>query len=389
VVEPESTDRSFTTSLVRWALVVRLVSLLVVLVAPIEVLGDPRVVVAVAMLAGWSLVWLAPGGGPLRYVRRHPIVAVGDVLLAVAVTGLVGVGSPLVLATLSTALVIGVLLPAATAWLVTTVLTMGYLLAALPEASGPSELFLHTVVIPATFVVLATLGGVTRRLHERVLHERDRLAQTRVAAAAEAERARLARDMHDSVAKSLQGVALAAAALPRWIERDTSAAVRHAEAIRVAAEQAAAEARDMLVELRRCEPGRSFGHRLTELVEDFGARTGLKATLVDDGVVDLSGLAAEEVLKVVGEALENVTRHAAATHVEVGVRQDGDGEVVVCVSDDGRGFDPACVPVDRFGLVGMRERATRAGGDLELASRPGAGTRVSLRLPCAVGEAAT
>jgi signal transduction histidine kinase len=390
VAEAEATDRTFTTSLVRWALVVRLTSLLVLLVLPIEVLRDPRVVVAVALLAGWSLVWLAPGGGPLRYFRRHPIVVVGDVLLAVAVTGLVGVDSPLVLATLSTALVIGVLLPAATAWLVTTVLVMGYLLAALPDTSGRGELFLHVVVIPVTFVVLATLGGVTRRLHDRVLVEQARLAQARVAAAAAAERARLARDMHDSVAKSLQGVALAAAALPRWIEQDTRTAVRQAEAVREAAEQAAAEARDMLVELRRCELERDFAQRLADLVEDFASRTGLKVGLQAERSVDLRGSAADEALKVVGEALENVARHAAATRVGVEVCRDVDGQGVVRVTDDGRGFDPGCVAADRFGLVGMQERALQAGGVLELSSRPGAGTRVSLRIPqTVVGEVAT
>jgi signal transduction histidine kinase len=384
VAEPEATDRTFTTSLVRWALAVRLASLLVVLVLPIEVLRDPRVVVAVALLAGWSLVWLAPRGGPLRYLRRHPIVAVGDVLLAVAVTGLVGVDSPLVLATLSTALVIGVLLPTVAAWLVTTVLTMSYLLIALPAATDRGELFVHTVVIPVTFVVMAALGGLTRRLHDRVLAEQARLAHARVTAAAEAERARLARDMHDSVAKSLQGVALAAAALPRWIERDTEVAVRHADAIRAAAEQAAAEARDMLVDLRRRESGQGFEQRLGELAEDFAARTGLPVKLDAEGVVDLPAPAVEEALKVVGEALENVTRHAEATQIRVEVRRDSVGEVVVCVTDDGRGFDPGLVPDDRFGLVGMRERAQQAGGALELSSRPGAGTRVSLRIPRAV-----
>lgn len=383
MAEPETTDRTFTTSLVRWALSVRLVSLLVVLVMPIDVLRDPRVVVAVSMLAGWSLVWLAPSGGTLRYLQRHPILAVGDVLLAVAVTGLVGADSPLVLATLSTALVIGVLLPVATAWLVTTVLVTGYLLAALPGASDGGQVFLHTVVVPAAFVVLGVLGGVTRRLHEQVLLEQARLARTRAAAAAEAERARLARDMHDSVAKSLQGVALAAAALPRWIEQDAQAAVGQAEVVRAAAEQAAAEARDMLVALRRVEPAEGFGQRLALLVEDFRSSTGLDVVLETAGEVALDPAAAVEALNVVSEALENITRHAAASRVRVEVRCGADGQVVVGVADDGRGFEPGRVAPDRFGVVGMRERAEQAGGNLELTSRPGDGTRVRLRLPAA------
>jgi signal transduction histidine kinase len=190
--------------------------------------------------------------------------------------------------------------------------------------------------------------------------------------------------MHDSVAKSLQGVALAAAALPRWIEQDTRAAVGRAEAVRAAAEQAAAEARDMLVALRRGEPDESFVQRLALLVEDFRSRTGLHVVLETAREAALEPAAAEEALKVVGEALENVTRHAAASRVRVEVRCDARGEVVVGVADDGRGFEPARVASDRFGVVGMQERAEQAGGALELSSRPGDGTRVRLRIPAAV-----
>ena len=381
---------TFTTSIVRVALLVRLLSLLVVLVLPIDVLDNPRVVVAVAVVAAWSLLWLVPGGAALRYVEQHPIVAVGDVLLAAAVTGLVGVDSPLVFVTLSTALIAGVLLPPLAAWLVTGVLVLSYLLAVLPGAAGDAGDaggFVPLLALPATFVVLASLGRVTRSLYDRLLVEQERVLEAQVSAARSAERARLARTMHDSVAKSLHGIALAAAALPRWVDQDGRTAAVQARAVQQAAEQAAAEAREMLVSLRAVAAERPFVQRLADLVDGFGARTGVEVDLRTEGLVDLEDATADEVVHLVGEALENVARHAGASRVLVTVQPEDDGQVVVSVDDDGRGFDPEAGSPGRFGVLGMRERAEQVGGTLEVRSEPGSGTRVAVRLPFPAGVA--
>lgn len=374
--------RTFTTSIVRWALVVRLASTLVALVMPMQSVGQPRVVLALALLGGWSLVWLAPRGGTISVVQRHPLIAAGDALIAVMVTALVGVGSPLVFATLSTALVIGVLFRPATSTLVTGVLVAGYVLVAMAQPVGDQAMFAYAFVIPATYVVLAVLGGVTRHLHEQVLAEQSKLASASAEAAAAAERARLARDMHDSVAKSLHGVALAAAALPRWIDQDRQAAVRHAAAIQRAAEQASVEARDLLVSLRTVHEG-PLVERLTDLVAEFRTTSGLPTELEVRSLADLDPGVSQEVLRVVAEALENVHRHACARRVVVDV--DGDGDAVsVRVGDDGTGFDPTALPARRFGVVGMRERAEELGGTLDVRSTRGEGTLVTLRIPLPV-----
>jgi signal transduction histidine kinase len=371
--------RTFTTSIVRWALVVRLASTLVALLMPMPSVGQPRVVLALALLGGWSLVWLAPRGGTISVVQRHPLIAVGDALIAVMVTALVGVGSPLVFATLSTALVIGVLFRPATSVLVTGVLVLGYVLVAISRPVGDQAMFAYAFVIPATYVVLALLGGVTRHLHEQVLAEQSKLAAASAEAAAAAERARLARDMHDSVAKSLHGVALAAAALPRWIDQDQQEAVRHAAAIQRAAEQASVEARDLLSSLRTVHEG-PLVERLTDLVAEFRTATGIPTELTVRSLADLDPAVTQEVLQVVGEALENVHRHARAGKTLVDVDGDGD-EVTVRVGDDGAGFDPAGVPPRHYGLVGMHERAAELGGTLTVDSTPGEGTLVTLRIP--------
>jgi signal transduction histidine kinase len=86
--------------------------------------------------------------------------------------------------------------------------------------------------------------------------------------------------------------------------------------------------------------------------------------------------------RIVQEALSNVARHALASHARVTLREV-DGAVEAVVEDDGCGFDPAAQEAARpcLGLFGMRERALYVGGEVEVRSTPGAGTRVRIRIP--------
>jgi signal transduction histidine kinase len=85
-----------------------------------------------------------------------------------------------------------------------------------------------------------------------------------------------------------------------------------------------------------------------------------------------------QVSRVIQEALTNARRHAGAEKISVSLRMDGE-DLVVEVSDDGRGFDPETPP--GVGLGSMRERAALSGGELEIQSVPERGTRVRLRVP--------
>ena len=89
--------------------------------------------------------------------------------------------------------------------------------------------------------------------------------------------------------------------------------------------------------------------------------------------------------RIVQEALNNVAKHASASRAEALVEQ-ADGVVRVTVSDDGRGFDPAAVS-GGFGLIGMRERVELAGGELQIDTEPGRGTTVLVRIPDPGGRA--
>ena len=86
-----------------------------------------------------------------------------------------------------------------------------------------------------------------------------------------------------------------------------------------------------------------------------------------------------ELERIATEALTNVVRHSGASHVGVIVRQEGD-RLLLEVWDDGAGFDPGTA-LAGFGLRGMRERAQRLGGSMELDARPNGGTRVRVEMP--------
>jgi len=117
-------------------------------------------------------------------------------------------------------------------------------------------------------------------------------------------------------------------------------------------------------------------------LEEFGQRTGVdvQADLQLDGAV-LPEAIAGHVYRILQEALTNVSRHARAASVDVRARADN-GTIDLTVRDDGAGFLPDAVPIQRrFGLLGMRERAELLGGTFRLESSPGAGTAVHVSIP--------
>jgi two-component system sensor histidine kinase UhpB len=113
-------------------------------------------------------------------------------------------------------------------------------------------------------------------------------------------------------------------------------------------------------------------------LERFSEQTGVPAELrVYDELADLADHEQTVVYRVVQESLSNIARHAEAHHVTVELGRDH-GRPVVRIADDGVGFQGS--PGNGIGLVGMRERARLARGRVQVASAPGRGTIVELRL---------
>lgn len=206
--------------------------------------------------------------------------------------------------------------------------------------------------------------GEARRLSERVVSVQ------------EEERRRIARDLHDSVGQGLTALKLELT-LAKGEGKD--AAARLVEADRCC-EEAVREVRRVVHDLAPPELSEaSLPEILRAYTERFEVRTGTAASfkLVGDGRT--SQEVASCILRVLQEALTNVARHAKAG--EVGVRLElGEAEAALEVEDDGAGFD-ATKPSTGAGLRGIRERCALAGGKMELASAPGAGTRIKVRLP--------
>lgn len=373
------------------ALVVRLATLAVGMLGLVGERLTPQALVAVLLLATTSLVGLL-GGRVLDIVLKHPSLAMFDVLLVLGVLIVLGVGSPLTLATFSTALLVGVLFPAHLAGLLGFCLAFGYIGVLRPQrgiASIDGDSFFIVVGIPVTYACLVGIGQSFRWIAARQASTERALREVSRAAAAAEERARLAREMHDSFAKTLQGIALGCAALGTWVHRDPEEAAAQASALGSAADQAVRQARDLLTQLRLDRPGEPFGEVIEQTCREWSERHGIPCRVEAAVAADPDPPVRYQLLAAMCEALENAGRHARARQVHVTARTVG-GDIVARVRDDGIGFDPATVAErereGHFGLRGMRERVEGLQGTADVDSAPDSGTTVTLRAPLRLGE---
>ncbi len=213
-----------------------------------------------------------------------------------------------------------------------------------------------------------------------------RLETERIAAASavlraqEAERARLARDLHDEVNQALAAVSMRLAATAEGAPPELADEL--AETQRLATQAM----HELLALARELRPAALDDHGLVPAlrtqVRMFGERWSMPASFAADGTRPLLGEFEQIVAyRVVQEALSNVARHAHATRVKVTVMGCNGTEVKVTVTDDGDGFAPDRLNSGRSGLAGMRERALLANARIDVRSIPDEGTTVELTLP--------
>ena len=222
-----------------------------------------------------------------------------------------------------------------------------------------------------------TVSTSFNRMLERLEDERRRSAQGALAAQ-ERERLRVSRELHDGVGQRLTGVLLRLQRMEAQIP----------EAVRGEVAQLRDEVRASLQEVRatvrRLRPEAlddlGLSSALVALAQDMARGTPLAIERRFDGALDDLGEPLElAVYRIAQEALTNTVRHAGAGRVELLVVRGG-GTLRLCVSDDGRGFDPAATPAG-VGLTGMRERALLVDGRLTVQARPGAGVAITLEAP--------
>ena len=227
--------------------------------------------------------------------------------------------------------------------------------------------------------IQAEIGGDFAALR-RANAELKRLREVDAANATLAERTRLAREIHDGLAQDLWYAKLKQGRLTQNESLDAEAKTTAGEVFN-AIDLALAEARQAVMALR-VDPSAASGleELLRSYVEDFSDRFGVRAEFEAEGTLQrLPPRTEAEVLRIVQEALNNVRRHADATVVRV--RTERTGPISrISVTDNGRGFDPAAVPPESYGLRGMRERAELVGASLDIRSRPTDGTRITVEV---------
>lgn len=219
------------------------------------------------------------------------------------------------------------------------------------------------------------------RVRERT-EEISRLAKESRDTAVVRERLRLARDLHDTLAHSMMAMLTEIRVLKRMAVATPEALQAELARAEQAAREGLSEAR-LAIEALRSNPVRDIGlgAALAELGRALSERSGIAlACHVDPRLSGVAVESGETVYRMCEEILRNVERHAGAQQLRIRLArgQDGNG-VELEIADDGVGFEPRAGAAGHYGLVGLSEQAEAIGAELEIESRPGAGTRIRLR----------
>jgi two-component system, NarL family, sensor histidine kinase DegS len=208
----------------------------------------------------------------------------------------------------------------------------------------------------------------------------------RIVQAQEGERQRMAEDIHDGPAQVLTNAIFQVEYLDRMLGDADRAAHAEIAFLRDMLRNGLDEVRTFITDLRPPTVDIGVGTALAERAEQLEERHGIVVDVAVDGIDDrLNPTQRASVLRIVQEALQNVRKHAAASKVAIGLEGDA-----LVIEDNGRGFDLmrlASGTSRNFGLQFMRERAELLGGQLQIESRQGEGTRILLRLPVQARDA--
>jgi signal transduction histidine kinase len=353
----------------------------VIVAAVLLVFGELAALGGETSLPRWlSLALTALYTAPLAVRRRAPLLACACTLAGVLALGLAdpeGSQPTIPLALALAAFTVGAELPVRASSIAIGV-GLAAMLAALLATDRPAG---------ELVVVLVLYGGPW--LFGRALRRREAERGAAEQQAAEAERARLARELHDVVSHSISVIALQAQAVRRRLRPEQQREANDLRAVEVTARQAMAEMRRLFGVLRADgepaplapQPGLDQLPLLLEQTRAAGLPVELRVEGDPEPLSPGVDLAA---YRIVQEALTNAVRHAGPATATVLVRYDTDA-LELRVEDDGRG--PSGAANGGHGLTGMRERVALYGGRLELGARPGGGYRVCATLPIREGAA--
>jgi signal transduction histidine kinase len=350
-------------------------------------------VVAVAMILAAIVSYV-----PLRHwdrvapsLLRHPAYLAGEIVLSTLILAATGARSSFFYFTVGTAALAGIIYGRRGAIPFCLLLVSMYELVALEGAHSVHNA--QTVVLMPLLYPAAVIAGIAaRELVERGAVAEALLASRNGEIAVQNERLRVAREMHDSLAKTVEGLSMMASALPARCERDPVSAAALARQLSADARQAAVEARALMTDLRpTADPRVPLVRLIGTRVDEFAQRSGVTARFVcPEGTTEADGPPPEahhEILRILGEALMNAERHGHARNVTVTLKADR-AVWSLSIADDGSGL-PEPPNLERlqagghFGIAGMDERARSIGGLLEVAPNPAGGTIVVVTVPSA------
>ncbi|MCU0494991.1 MAG: sensor histidine kinase [Chloroflexaceae bacterium] len=227
-----------------------------------------------------------------------------------------------------------------------------------------------------------TISSQVQELRQ-LAEQNSALTLTAEKSARAAERASLARDLHDTVAQHLFSLAMGTASLPTLISQQPEQAARQAHQLADIAAHAQDELRNVLTWLRPgALEGRGLIDMLHELIDSWRNQHGIVVETQLQLNQPLPLLLENVLYRVCQESLNNIARHAQASHVSISLNQN-ERTTMLELSDDGHGFDLSATSMG-LGLVGMRERVRAVGGTLHIISASGQGTHLEVQLPLPV-----
>ena len=209
--------------------------------------------------------------------------------------------------------------------------------------------------------------------------------QMRIVEAQEAERTRLAREVHDGPAQALANAVFQVEVVERMLAREPVLAAAELRLLRELLRRELGDVRAFISQLRPpILADLGLEGAIRDAAESMTALLGIPVGVeVDPGIREIGEASQTVVLRIVQEAMQNVRRHADARRAAIRATHE-DGRWIVEVRDDGRGFDVGAVAARgrrNFGLQFMRERAELIGAEFEVRSRPDGGTVVRIAIP--------
>jgi len=250
----------------------------------------------------------------------------------------------------------------------------------------PIEASISHANVAGQKLLTVILRDITERVNAeqqiRQAHEELRSLSVAMLEVRETERTRIARELHDELGQALTVLKMDVDLLEATVPPERGDLLERIAAMHEMLDFTVSTTRRISADLRPLVlDDLGLGAAAEWLVQNVAQRAGLECELrVDPSLAELGEPYASTLFRVMQESLTNVTRHAHAKRVEVQLDRLGD-DALLSVIDDGIGMDPTVRPKSSFGLRGISERVLLLGGAVDLSSRPGAGTKLMVRVP--------